>query len=110
MSITTEVKGKMNLKHGLTEEEYNMLKDFIEPGAENHQFLPSQKKNVSWVSRKQCVLAAIESQLNEMKETHPNRKVGLITFSNDVAIIGDGKGEPKFIAGDKLSKFKVAIF
>lgn len=108
MSITTEVKGqKMNLKHGLTEDEYKMLKDFIEPGAEKHQYLPTQKKNSSWVSRKQCVLAAIENQLNEMKNTHPNRKVGLITFNNDVALIGDGKGEPKFIAGDKLYKFNV---
>ena len=107
MSITTEVKGKMNLKHGLTDDEYKMLKEFIEPGAEQYQYLPSQKKNVSWVSRKQCVLGAIETQLNEMKITHPNRKVGLITFNNDVAIIGDGKGEPKFIAGDKLCKFKV---
>lgn len=109
MSITTEVKGQINLKHGLTQEEYNMLKEFIDPGAEKFQYLPKQKKNSSWVSRKQCVLAAIENQLNEMKNTHPNRKVGLITFNNDVAIIGDGKGEPKFIAGDKLYKFKVNI-
>lgn len=110
MSITTAVKCKMNLKHGLTEDEYKMLKDFIEPGAEKFQHLPSQKnKNVSWISRKQCVLAAIETQLNEMKITHPNRKVGLITFNNDVAIIGDGKGEPKFIAGDKLNKYKVFL-
>lgn len=109
MSITTEVNEKMNLKHGLTEEEFKMLKGFIEPGAEKFQYLPSQKrkKNVSWVSRKQCVLGAIETQLNEMSVSHPNRKMGLVTFNNDVAIIGDGKGEPKFIAGDKLNKWQV---
>lgn len=110
MSITSEVKGKMNLKHGLTEDEYKMLKDFIEPGAERYQYLPSQKKDSSWVTRKQCVLAAIETQLNEMKITHPNRKVGLVTFNNDVALFGDGKGEPKFIAGDKLYKYEVFSF
>lgn len=35
MSTTTEVEGKINLKHGLTEEEYEMFKQFIESGAEN---------------------------------------------------------------------------
>jgi hypothetical protein len=60
MSTTTEVAGKVNLKHGLSQEEYEMLKQFIEPGDE-HQFLPGQKKNVTHVTRKQCVLAAIES-------------------------------------------------
>ncbi len=29
MSSTEEIKGKINLKHGMTEEEYNMLKQFI---------------------------------------------------------------------------------
>ena len=36
MSTTTIVKGqKMKLKHGITQEEYDMLKQFIEPGDEN---------------------------------------------------------------------------
>lgn len=35
MSTTSEVKGKKNLKHGLSAEEYEMLKQFIEPGAEH---------------------------------------------------------------------------
>ena len=109
MSITSEVKGNMNLKHGLTEDEYKMLKDFIEPGAERYQYLPTQKKNTSWVSRKQCVLAAMETQMNEMKTTHPSRKVGLVTFNNDVTLFGDGKADPKFIAGDKLYKFEVFL-
>jgi hypothetical protein len=41
------------------------------------------------VSRKQCVIAAIESQLEEMKKKNPNRKVGVITFNNEVLVIGD---------------------
>ena len=35
MSSTSEVKGKINFKHGLSQEEYDMLKQFIEPGDEN---------------------------------------------------------------------------
>jgi hypothetical protein len=34
MSTTTEVKGNINLKHGISKEEYEMLKQFIEPGDE----------------------------------------------------------------------------
>lgn len=35
MNVTQEIEGKVNLKHGITEDEYNMLKQFIEPGDEN---------------------------------------------------------------------------
>lgn len=39
-----------------------------------------------------------------MSKDHPNRKVGVITFSDDVVIIGDGhSNEPTVIAGDKLN-------
>lgn len=51
MSVTTEVKGKINLKHGLTKEELDMLKQFMEPGAENQQYYPGQKQNTTYVSR-----------------------------------------------------------
>ena len=33
----------------------------------------------------------------------PKRKVGLVSFSNQVTIIGDGTQIPKVIAGDRLS-------
>lgn len=36
----------------------------------------------------------------------PNRKFGLVTFNDEVTIIGDGvSGEEKIITGDKLYKF-----
>lgn len=34
MSSTSEIKGKVNFKHGISAEEYEMLKQFIEPGDE----------------------------------------------------------------------------
>jgi hypothetical protein len=99
MSATTEIQGKVDLKHGLTEEEYEMLKQFIEPGAENQQQISGQRNNVSYVSRKQCVMAAIESQLNEMKIDNPGRIVGVVSFNNEVVILGDGKNPAEVIAG-----------
>jgi hypothetical protein len=64
----------------------------------------NSRKNTTHVSRKQCVLAAIETQIEEMKQTHPNKVVGIITFNDEVVILGDGCSQPMTIAGDRLSK------
>jgi len=105
MSVTTEIQGKHDIQHGLSEEEYNTLKEFIEEGV--NQYLPYERKNTTYVSRKQCVLAAIENQVVEMKKSHPNRKVGIVTFNDDVVIIGDGKENPEIITEENLYKLDV---
>jgi len=105
MSVTSEVKGKHDIKHGLSAEEYEMLKQFIEYGAD--QYLPNQKKDTTFITRKQCVLAAIENQLLEMKSEFPKRRVGLVTFDNEVNIVGDGKQVPETVTGDKLYNYDV---
>ena len=48
------------------------------------QYLPSQRRDVTYVSRLQSVQAAIDHQLQEMEKEFPNRRVALITFSNEV--------------------------
>jgi len=105
MSVTQEIKGKHDFKHGLSEEEYEMLKQFIEYGADQH--LPNQKKDTTFITRKQCVLAAIENQLLDMKSEYPNRRVGLVTFDDEVNIIGDGKNTVETVTGDKLYKYDI---
>lgn len=35
-----------------------------------------------YVSRKKCVEISIEEQINQMKKSHPNRKVGIVLFSS----------------------------
>lgn len=52
MASTSEVQGVINFKHGITEEEYNMLKQFIDPGDENQIFPGFQNQNKTWISRK----------------------------------------------------------
>lgn len=42
------------------------------------------------VSRIECVKQTIIAQMKEMKEKYPDRKVGLVTFTDEVEIIGDG--------------------
>ena len=51
------------------------------------QYLPGQRRNVTYVSRLQGVQAAVDHQLEEMMKESPNRRVALITFSSDVSIV-----------------------
>lgn len=40
-----------------------------------------------------------------MKKAYPNRKVGVVTFNDEVVVIGDGHSQqPLVITGDKLYK------
>ena len=76
-----------------------MLKQFMEPGDE------LQLNNISgktFVSRKQCVMAAIEGQLKETLKSDPSKRVGLVTFNNEVVVFGDCSQDPVNILGDKL--------
>lgn len=82
-----------------------MLKQFMEPGDEaQFHFLPgAHNKNKTFVSRIQCVLSAIESQINEIRKADPHRKVGFILFNNEVLVLGDGKAENVSLVGDRLN-------
>lgn len=101
MNTTSEVTGKVDLKHGISEAELAMLKQFMEPGDEVQL---NNMTGKTFVSRKQCVMAAIESQLSDIAKNDPNKKVGLITFNNEVVVFGDCSKDPVNILGDKLTK------
>ena len=105
MNSTSEVTGKVDLKFGMSQEEIDMLKQFMEPGDEaQFNFLPgAHNKNKTFISRKQCVLSAIESQINEIRKKDPHKRVGFVLFSDEVTVIGDGKSENVHIVGDKLN-------
>lgn len=52
MQVTQELKNqKMNVNYGMTQEEYEMLKQFIDPGDEA-QIYPGHNKNSTFISRK----------------------------------------------------------
>lgn len=48
------------------------------------QWLPGQNRNVTYISRLQCLQAAIYHQLEQFSKDHPDRKVALVTFNNEV--------------------------
>lgn len=51
----------------------------------------------------QCVLSAIESQINEIRKIDPHKKVGFILFNDEVMVLGDGKTENVTLVGDRLN-------
>ena len=110
MSVTKEIKGKLDFKHSSIEN-LDDFKAFMEPWEflEMKRNLENEAKNKTFVTRKQCVLAAIESQLNEMCTDTPNRKVGIVGFNNEVIVIGDGSKNPTVITGDKLQNYEILL-
>ena len=66
------------------------MQDLMKFSDGSDQFLNNSEKNMTYVSRLQCVQGAIENQLMNLQETHPSKKVGLVTFNNEVKVIGDG--------------------
>ena len=66
----------------------------------------NQNRNTTYISRLQCVQAAIESQLMDYAEKAPNKKIGFVTFNQDVNIVGDGSEMPLVVSGDKLSDYE----
>lgn len=74
-------------------------------GDGSDQFINAADRNKTYVSRIQCVKSAIDSQVNDMANGAEQRKVGIVTFNNEVQVIGDGTQEAQLITGDKLSNF-----
>jgi hypothetical protein len=64
----------------------------------------NHNKNKTFISRKQCILSAIENQLQELKKIDPLKKVGFVTFNNEITVLGDGIAQTVNILGDKLYK------
>jgi hypothetical protein len=48
--------------------------------------MPGERRDVTYISRLQAVQAAVDHQLEEMIKQHPNRRVALITFNNEVSV------------------------
>jgi len=59
----------------------------------------------NFVSRLQCVKAAIDTHFQRLQRQHPNKKVVLLTFSNGVNVYGDGTSTEINIVGDKLQDY-----
>ena len=44
----------------------------------------------SMISRLLCMKTAVDNQITDLRSNFPNKRVGLVSFNNEVTIIGDG--------------------
>lgn len=63
-------------------------------GDGSDQFLNQAEKNKTYISRIQCLKAAICAQIDEMAKGADKRKVGVVTFNHEVTLVGDGSKDP----------------
>lgn len=103
MCVTSELGSKINLK-GLQKRELRnqRIRDEQADLEIGDQYLPGQKRGVSFVSRLQCVQSAVEHRMSQYQRENPEARVGLVSFSNEVTLIGDGTQKQVSVRGDRL--------
>jgi len=99
MCVSHEVQGKVAFRGDRS----GSMRGLLGRGDDTAQRLPGQRKDVTYVSRLQAVQAAVTSQIAALKREHPNQRAAIITFNNEVCILGDGTADPKTLAGDRLN-------
>eukprot|EP01104_Vermistella_antarctica_P001120 TRINITY_DN11176_c0_g1_i1.p1 TRINITY_DN11176_c0_g1~~TRINITY_DN11176_c0_g1_i1.p1 ORF type:complete len:926 (+),score=283.45 TRINITY_DN11176_c0_g1_i1:209-2986(+) len=102
MCVTTEVPGHMDLKGGDADKRERHRLHRAHGGAVDDS---DDEDEVTYVSRLQCVQAAVAHQIEQLAKDSPQTKVGLVTFSNEIHLIGDGSQSTKHVAGGKLCSF-----
>jgi hypothetical protein len=105
MCITQPVQGKLELKYSKVKK----MQDLMKFSGGSHQYISGESRGTTYISRMQCVQTAIEGQLKELALGAPKRKVGIVTFNNEVTLIRDRHLPPKIYAGDKLNDYEGLI-
>ena len=103
MCVSSPVTGKHKLKGNNLDKKRKDLMAFSDG---SDQFFGGSR-NVTYISRLQCLQAAIESNLSNLMKVSPNRKVGFVTFNNEVIGYGDGTKEQVKINGNNLNDYEV---
>ena len=85
MCVSQPVKGKFKIKGDKT----GAMRDLMKFSDGSDQFLQGERQ-VTYVSRMQCLQAAIDSQIKDMANGAADRKLGIVSFNNEVSVVGDG--------------------
>lgn len=98
MCVTTELAGKVELKGG------GASLNHLRQAGDGQQWMPGQRRDVTYVSRLQAVQAAVQAQLDQLAKTAPRKRVAIVEFSGEVLIHNDGSTvEPIKVEGDHLN-------
>eukprot|EP00727_Mastigamoeba_balamuthi_P003938 m51a1_g13541 putative type a von willebrand factor domain-containing protein (466) ;mRNA; f:261-2200 len=103
MCVTYEMEGAVRLRGDAAARLAHLNED------DSSQWLPGQRRDVTYVSRLQAVQGAIDAQLAALARDHPTRTVGLVAFNSEVTVLGDGTQESRTIAGDKLGDYEALL-
>ena len=71
--------GKINLRGTNRLQRLNSIH-----GEGESQFMPGQRQDITYISRLQSMQAAVDHQLEQMSKEHPDRRVALVSFNNEV--------------------------
>lgn len=96
----TNKKDNNNTSKTLSTKEEDLkqkMKEYNTEGA--RQYLPNEKSGVSYISRLECMQAAVDTHLKRLNVQYPNKTVLLLTFNNEVTFVGDGACQPTTITG-----------
>jgi len=74
----------------------------------------AQSSGPSYISRLECVQSSIPTMIDRLSIQYPNKRVVLITFSDEVMIYSQGTNSstaegPIIVAGDKLEDFQQLV-
>ncbi len=100
MCVTTAVDKNVRLKGQGAGPGADVLA-FREAGAQ--QLMPNERQGTTYISRLQCVQAAVESQIENLRKRSLQAKVGVVSFCSEVTVVGDGSKPPVTITGDRLN-------
>lgn len=79
MCMTQELQGTMQLRGNTQIGRISRTTEDM-----RDQFLPGQRRDVTYVSRLQAVQAAVDAQLQSLESRYPSKKVMLIAFNREV--------------------------
>eukprot|EP00727_Mastigamoeba_balamuthi_P005505 m51a1_g1574 hypothetical protein (906) ;mRNA; f:87526-90624 len=105
MCVTMEVSSARELK-GTAERMARLRDASAGDDADPAPAWGGAHRGVSHVSRLQCLQIAIEEQIRRISRETPGRRVGLIAFSSEVTVYGDGQQEALTVAGDRLGSWE----
>lgn len=77
-------------------------------GGRAEQFLPGERRDITYVSRLQCVQAAVATQIETLAAEHPKKKVAIVTFASDVTVMLPD-GTKHVISGAKLDDYGLLL-
>ncbi|XP_077868957.1 circularly permutated Ras protein 1-like [Saccoglossus kowalevskii] len=98
MCVTTPVPGKFPLRAN----DSTRALELYNTSPDTDQYMPSERRGTTYVSRLQAMQSAVDHNLSKLCKDCSTKRIGLVSFNNEVTVIGDGSDTPITLAGDKL--------